>query len=183
MRRVYRGFSAVVLAGLGAFATNATNAAAQEAPSAFASRLARVIAPLEVNADGLSGPGGLVLSEAVAGSRYVLIGETHMTREIPAFTTQICRLMAPSGLNAMVIETGPEAARVVDSVMRSDERETLMGDFLTAHPDGVAFYRGRDEVRTVGDCAAAAGPDFELWGLDQEFLGASGHLLQEMLAA
>ncbi|QDH73436.1 hypothetical protein [Brevundimonas sp. M20] len=142
-----------------------------------------MITSVEVNADGLSGAGGLVLSEAVAGSRYVLIGETHMTREIPELTTRICRLMAPSGLDAMVIETGPEAARVVGSVMRSDDRETLMGDFLTTHPDAIAFYRGRDEVRTVGDCAAAAGPDFELWGLDQEFLGASGHLLEEMLAA
>lgn len=180
MRGVHRGLSAILSAGLCVLATSAV---AQETPSDFPARLARVVTPLEVNPDGLSGAGGLVLSRAVADSRYVLIGESHMTREIPAFTTQICRLMAPAGLTAMVIETGPEAARVIDSVMRSDDRETLMGDFLGAHPDGVAFYGGRDEVRTVGDCAAAAGPEFELWGLDQEFLGSSGHLLQEMLAA
>lgn len=181
MRRIHSGLSAVVLAGLGAFATSAV--AQQAAPAPFAERLARAITPLEVTPDGLSGTGGQVLSSAVTDSRYVLIGESHMTREIPAFTTQICRLMAPAGLDAMVIETGPEAARVIDSVMRSDDRETLMGDFLTTHPDGIAFYRGRDEVRTVGDCAAAAGPDFELWGLDQEFLGGGSHLLQQMLAA
>lgn len=181
MRRVHRGLSAVILAGLGAFATGVV---AQEAsPPPFSSRLARFITPLDVSPDGLSGAGAMVLSDAVAASRYVLIGESHMTREIPVFTTQICRLMAPGGLTAMAIETGPEAARVVDSLMRSDGREARMADFLGAHPDGVAFYRGRDEVRTVGDCAAAAGPDFELWGLDQEFLGSGGPLLQEMLAA
>jgi hypothetical protein len=181
VRRIHWGLSAVLLAGLGAFATGSV--AEEASPSLFPSRLARAIAPLEVNPDGLSGAGARILSDAVAASRYVLIGESHMTREIPAFTTQICRMMAPSGLTAMAIETGPEAARVVDSVMRSDDREARMADFLGAHPDGIAFYRGRDEVRTVGDCAAAAGPDFELWGLDQEFLGSSGHLLQEMLAA
>ena len=180
MRRVQQGLSAIILAGLGALATSAV---AQDAAPSFSSRLARVIAPLEVTPDGLSGTGAPILSDAVAASRYVMIGETHMTREIPAFTTWICRLMAPAGLTAMAIETGPEAARVIDSAMRSEDREARMSDFVRAHPDGVAFYRGRDEVRTAGDCAAAAGPDFELWGLDQEFLGSSGHLLQEMLAA
>lgn len=177
MRRV----SAMLLAGISAFAT--VSYAEEASPPSFASRLARVSAPLQVKPDGLSGAGALVLSDAVAASRYVLIGESHMTREIPVFTTQICRLMAPSGLTAMAIETGPEAAHLIDAAMRSEDRETRIGDFLNTHPDGVAFFNGRDEVRMAGDCANAAGPGFELWGLDQEFLGSGSHLLQEMLAS
>lgn len=181
MRRIHRGLSAILLAGLGAFATVA---AAQPAPPPpFAPRLAQAIAPFDVKADGLSGAGALVLSEAIAGSRYVVIGESHMSREIPAFTTQICRLMAPAGLAAMAIETGPEAARVVDAAMRSQDREARIAGFASTHPDAIAFFNGRDEVRMTGDCAAAAGPKFQLWGLDQEFLGSSGHLLAQMLAA
>lgn len=179
MRKIHRGLSAITLAGLGAFATGA---AAQEAVP-FPSRLAQVIAPLDVNPDGFAGAGASILSEAVAASRYVLIGESHMTREIPAFTTQVCRLMAPSGLSAMVVETGPEAARVVDAAMRSEDREARIDKFLRAHPSGIAFFNGRDEVRMAGDCAAAAGSKFQFWGLDQEFLGSSGLLLQEMLAS
>nr|WP_294810062.1 hypothetical protein [uncultured Sphingomonas sp.] len=179
MRKIHRGLSAAILAGLGAFATGA---AAQEA-TPFPSRLAQAIAPLDVNPDGFSGAGARILSEAVTASRYVLIGESHMTREIPAFTTQICRLMAPSGLTAMVVETGPEAARIVDAAMRSEDREARIDKFLRAHPNGIAFFNGRDEVRMAGDCAAAAGPEFQVWGLDQEFLGSSGPLLQEMLAS
>lgn len=179
MRRIHRGLSAILLAGLSAVATGSF---AQEA-SPFQARLAQAITPLNVNPDGLSGAGASVLSEAVAASRYVMIGESHMSREIPAFTTQICRLMAPSGLAAMVIETGPEAARVVDAAMRSPDREAKIAEFSRKHPDGIAFFRGQDEIRMTGDCAAAAGPKFQLWGLDQEFLGSSGHLLQEMLAA
>lgn len=181
MRGIHRGLSAVLLAGLSAFATGSV--AEEKSSPSFASRLAQAISPLDVDPKGLSGAGALVLSKAVADSRYVLIGESHMTREIPAFTTQICRLMAPSGLTAMAVETGPETARVVDAAMRSEDREARVGDFLRRHPDGVAFFDGRDEVRMAGDCAAAAGPDFQLWGLDQEFLGSSGHLLEEMLAA
>lgn len=181
MRRIHWGLSALLLAGLGAFATGSV---AQEAtPSPFSAQLVQAIAPLDVNPNGLSGPGAPILSEAVAASRYVMIGESHMTREIPAFTTQICRLMAPSGLTAMAIETGPEAGRVVGSAMRSPDRKTRIADFLRKHPNGVAFFNGRDEVQMAGDCAAAAGPDFELWGLDQEFLGSAGLLLEKMLAA
>ena len=181
MRRIHRGLSAILLASLCAFATSAVAEDATSSP--FASRLAQAIAPLNVNPDGLTGAGALVLSEAVAASRHVMIGESHMSREIPAFTTQVCRLMAPSGLTAMAIETGPEAARVVGSVMRSQDREARIADFLRRRPNGVAFFNGRDEVRMAGDCAAAAGPGFQLWGLDQEFLGSAGHLLEEMLAA
>ena len=181
MRKVNWGLSGVLLAALGAFATSTV--AEETKPSPFPSRLAQAITPLDVNPNGLSGAGALVLSKAVATSRYVLIGESHMSREIPAFTTQICRLMAPSGLTAMAIETGPEAARVVDSAMRSVDRETRIADFTSTHPDSIAFFNGRDEVRMAGDCAATAGPDFQLWGLDQEFLGSSGHLLEEMLAS
>jgi hypothetical protein len=179
MRKIHRGLSAIILTGLGALTTSAT---AQEAVS-FPSRLAQAIAPLEVNPDGFSGAGAPILSEAVTASRYVLIGESHMTREIPAFTTQICRLMAPAGLSAMVVETGPEAARIVDAAMRSPDREARIDTFLRAHPSSIAFFNGRDEVRMAGDCAAAAGPKFQFWGLDQEFLGSSGPLLQEMLAS
>lgn len=178
MPRVNWGFSALLLAGLGVFATSAV----AEEP-AFQARLTKATAPLDVGPTGFSGAGAATLTEAVAASRYVLIGESHMTQEIPAFTTQICRLMAPSGLTAMAIEAGPEAARVVDSVMRSADRETQIDAFMRRHPDGMAFYNLRDEVQMTGDCAAAAGPDFALWGLDQEFLGSSGHLLEEMLAA
>lgn len=171
----------MLLAGLGALATGA--AAQDPAPPPFQAHLAQLLEPLEVSSTGFSGAGAATLSEAVAGSRYVLIGESHLSREIPLFTTGVCRLMAPAGLTAMAIETGPEAARVVDSLMRSADREARMDAFARRHPDGVAFYNGSDEVRTAGDCAAAAGPDFALWGLDQEFLGASGHLLEQMLAS
>lgn len=171
----------MLLATLGALATG--TAAEEAKPSPFPSRLAQAIAPLDVKPDGLSGAGAPILSEAIAASRYVLIGESHHTREIPALTTQICRLMAPSGLTAMAIETGPEAASVVGSAMRSKDREARVADFVRAHPDGVAFFNVSDEVRMAGDCAAAAGPKFKLWGLDQEFLGSSGHLLEEMLAS
>jgi hypothetical protein len=149
----------------------------------FAERLAQVGSPLTVRPEGFSGPGAAILSEAIDASRYVLIGESHHSREIPAFTTNICRLMAPGGLTAMVVEIGPEAAGAVNARLRAPDREQQISDFMRSHPDAMAFLNGRDEGQTAADCAGVAGPDFKLWGLDQEFFGVSGYLFEQMLAA
>ncbi|MCF7750729.1 hypothetical protein KQ945_08225 [Bacillus subtilis subsp. subtilis] len=152
-------------------------------PLTFADRLAQAGAPLTVRPEGFSGPGAAILSDAVNASRYVLIGESHFSREIPAFTTNVCRLMAPGGLTAMAVETGPEAAVAINAMMRAPDREKQIADFMTAHPDAMAFLNSRAEGQTAADCAAVAGPDFKLWGLDQEFLGVSGYLFEQMLAS
>lgn len=168
--------------GMASWAVFASGAYAQTPPPAdFTQLISQASLPLGVGPNGFAGAGASVLGQAVADSQYVLIGESHMSREIPAFTTQVCRLMAPTGLTAMVVETGPEAARAVGSMMRSPDREARIADFARRHPDAIAFFNGRDEGQMAADCAAAAGPDLQLWGLDQEFLGASGHLLEEML--
>jgi hypothetical protein len=152
-------------------------------PLSFTDRLAQAGSPLTVRPEGFSGSGAAILSEAIAASRYVLIGESHHSREIPAFTTNVCRLMAPGGLTAMVVEIGPEAAGAVNARLRAPNREQQISDFMRSHPDAMAFLNGRDEGQTAADCAGVAGPDFKLWGLDQEFLGSSGYLFEQMLAA
>lgn len=171
--------AALALASLCAASAHAEPVAS---PS-FADQLAKAGAPLKVRPEGFSGPGAAILSEAMDASRYVLIGESHFSREIPAFTTNVCRSMAPGGLTAMVVETGPEAAGAINARLRAPDREQRISDFMNAHPDAMAFLNGRDEGQTAADCAGAAGPDFKLWGLDQEFFGASGYLFEQMLAA
>ena len=171
--------AALVLASLCAASAHAQTVA----PLTFADRLVQAGSPLTVRPEGFSGPGAAILSDAIDASRYVLIGESHFSREIPAFTTNVCRLMAPGGLTAMAVEIGPEAAGAVNARLRAPDREQQISDFMYSHPDAMAFLNSRDEGRTAADCAAVAGPDFKLWGLDQEFLGASGYLFEQMLAA
>lgn len=123
------------------------------------------------------------MSLAITKARYVLIGEDHMSREIPLFTSGICRLMAPGGLDSFAVEIGPEAARVVNVDLRKPDRVAQISSFLQTHPDAFAFQNGRDESDMAADCAALAGPKFQIWGLDQEFFGAAGHLLERMMEA
>jgi hypothetical protein len=156
----------IVLTLLGA------SAGAADRPPTFAERLELVRPSLEV-----------VLAEAVLDARYVLIGEDHLTREIPQFTTDLCRMMAPKGLAVLAVETGPEAAQVVNTILRRPDRRNRLAAFMHTHPDAMAFQNGRDESDMAASCAQAAGLEFQLWGLDQEFFGAAGNLLDRMASA
>jgi len=54
---------------------------------------------------------------------------------------------------------------------------------MRAYPDAMAFQNNGAENDMAAACAREAGPKFQVWGLDQEFFGASGFLLDEMAAS
>lgn len=175
----------VRLAGIAATAAAlAGNATAQTASPSFAARLEQARSTLQVSTDGtLEDAGATIIAAAVSKARYVLIGEDHLSREIPQFATAICRVMVSGGLHAFAIETGPEVTRVVNANLRRSDRVARIAAFAQAYPDVMAFQNGRDESDMAAACAQAAGPGFQMWGLDQEFLGATGFLLEQMLGA
>ena len=137
-------------------------------------------APIVLPAGQFSGPGAQVLSEAVAQSRFVLLGEDHITREIPQFAAAVCDLMHP---DAYAVEAGPGAAAFVNTLLRSPDRIQRMAHHLQDFPNNMAFLDIREENDLAAHCAAASkNPHFELWGLDQEFVGSAGVLLNDLLA-
>lgn len=152
-------------------------------PPSFADRIAAAETTFRPDEAGLRGPGAGTLATAVDRARYVLVGEAHLSREIPRFTTALCRLMAPHGLRAIAVESGPEAARIVNADLRRADRAARLSAFMRAHPDAMAFQNVADESDMAAACARAAGPGFGVWGLDQEFFGASGFLLDAMAAS
>jgi hypothetical protein len=135
---------------------------------------------LVLNDGKFSGPGALVLDAAVQQSRFVLLGEDHMTREIPQFAAALCDTMHP---DAYAVEAGPYATRFVNSLLSNPGRIPIMTARDRAYPDNMAFLDIREENDLAAHCAASShNPHFALWGLDQEFLGSAGTLLQSMAA-
>lgn len=171
---------------LGLLASLLSSAAVAQAPTPQPSFLDKVAATetLFQPSDGnLRGPGAETLATAVDRARYVLVGEAHLSREMPRLTVTLCGLMAPRGLRAIAVESGPEAARIVNADLRRPDRVARLSAFMRAHPDAMAFQNVADENDMAAACARIAGPGFEVWGLDQEFFGASGFLLDGMVAS
>lgn len=157
-------------------------AAAQPSPgiTPFIEQVSHAESVLQVTASDLRGPGAAVLADAVDRARYVLVGEAHFSQEIPRLTVALCHLMAPKGLHAIAVETGPEAARIVNANLRRPDRTARLAAFMRSHPDAMAFQNNAAESDMAAACARAGGPAFQVWGLDQEFFGASGFLLEDM---
>jgi len=146
----------------------------------FTQALQQTRSSLVIRNGKLTGEGGDLLRHEIADSRFVLIGETHLTREIPRFAEAVCAEMRP---DAYAVEAGPLAARYVTGQLHDPKREANLRAMLRQHGSSMAFLDIRDESDLAAGCAAASGhPDFQLWGLDQEFLGAGGTLLDAMLA-
>jgi hypothetical protein len=134
-----------------------------------------------VNAEGgFPGDGAAVLGNAVEESRYVLLGEDQFSRESPNFTSTLCTLMKP---DAYAVEAESDAAGFVTGLQNSATRKERMAERMRAHPDNMAFLDGVEENDTAAHCAAASkNPGFKIWGLDQEFVGSAGTLLEAMQA-
>jgi hypothetical protein len=108
-------------------------------------KLLEVRYDLRIDAGKLTGSAAPVLEKAISGAQYVLIGEDHMTHEIPQFATAVCDAMAPQGLTAMAVEAGPQAAKMVASSLGKTDRLARMVALTDRYPDSVAFLNVRDE--------------------------------------
>ena len=155
----------------------------QPPPPAFEQKLREARYDLRIENGKISGSAAPVLEDAIANAQYVLIGEDHITREIPQFATVVCDLMAPQGLSAMAIEVGPQAAEFASASFGKPDRLGRMAALTKQYPNSVAFLDIRQEDDVAAHCAQSAQTaHFHLWGLDQEFVGSAGWLLDEILA-
>jgi hypothetical protein len=154
---------------------------AAPAPDALHQRLAAARLPLAIGTTNPSGPGWQLILSAIAATRLVAIGEDHLSTEIPAFAGAVCDALGPS-LAAMAVEAGPTAAALAADHLRAPNPAADMAALTARYPDSVAFLNSAPENALLSRCARAAGPRFQLWGLDQEFLGAAGRLLDAALA-
>ncbi len=140
--------------------------------------LKQAASPVTLTGGQLSGRGGALLQQEIAASRFVLIGESHLSREIPQFTAAVCNTMHP---DAYAVEAGPQAAQFVRSQLHDPQRVAHMRSMLGAHPANMAFLDVREENDLAATCAGSShNPQFALWGFDQEFLGSAGALLDSM---
>jgi hypothetical protein len=190
MKEAYFGTMRALVLALGAllaFAQPVYTQVKAEIPqqqlSVFEQKLREVRFDLRIDNGSFVGSAAPVLESAIAHAQYVVIGEDHITREIPQFTAAVCDVMAPQGLSAMAVEAGPQAAEFVSSSFGKPDRLARMAALTHQYPESVAFLNVRQENDLAVHCAEVAhNPHFHLWGLDQEFLGSAGWLLDQILA-
>ena len=162
------------------FALVCSGIAQTNGPSAarlsFEDVLKEVTFPITVDANGeLADTGGKLMADSIERTQFVLLGESHLSQEIPKLTAAICRTMHP---DSYAVEVGPYAAAYVNGILKTPDRVGHMRDREHAHPANMAFLDMEEENDLAVTCAASShNRKFALWGLDQEFLGAASVLL------
>jgi hypothetical protein len=155
-------------------------ALAQE--ESFADRLAKNHYSIEVKDGRLTGPGAPILETALADAQFVLLGEDHGIAQIPQFDAAVCGLLGPKGFHDLAIEAGPTAAGELEKWLPAKDGRSQLVAFEKDFPETIAFYNWSEEYDFLSRCSqAASGGKFELWGLDQELMGASRILLSRIL--
>lgn len=132
-----------------------------------------------VDEDGLHGHGGEWLLDRARRAQFTLIGESHHSAETPVLTQALLTDLQPSGYSAYVVESGPESTRLLlDAVEQEGFAEGV--SILERFPFSIAFLDQREELQTA---AEALDLGYEVWGVDQEFIGSPRlllHRLQEL---
>lgn len=165
----------VVLASSGVCQQSSTATASGD----FADAVKKATFPFVVTSESkLSGVGGTMMTEAIEQARFVLIGETHFSRETPQFAAAVCKTMHP---DAYAVEAGPTATEYVRSIQQRSEMKAAMQDRERRFPASMAFLNDKQESDLAASCTASKNSKgTALWGLDQEFLGAAPVLLRQM---
>lgn len=129
----------------------------------------------------LSGPGAAPLLQASRQAQYVLLGEDHGVAEIAKFSSAYFNALAPDGFTTLVTENGAVVASALEGMLKRANALTAIAGFEATYPDSIAFYTMRQEAEMLTGFALAAGPHFQHWGIDQEFIGAAKYLIAQML--
>ena len=137
---------------------------------------------LTVTNGGFSGSGAMTLQNALSSAHFVLVGEDHATKEIPQFVGAICNYLGPQSLHTMAVEAGPLVAKQLQQWAILPDSNFHVAEFGKEYPDSIAFFNLKEENELLQNCAhAATKGSFQLWGLDQEFVGSPGYILQLIL--
>ncbi len=131
----------------------------------------------------LAGPSAEVLRTALAEAQFVTLGEDHGIRQIPEFASALCAELAPHGFHHMGLEIGTYVAPDLEKMARSADGAKQLAEFEKKYPETIAFYNWQEEFAMLQKCESAAAPGhMAIWGMDQEFMGATGFLADKILA-
>lgn len=143
--------------------------------------------PLQVTADGLTGPGADFLLELADSLQFVAIGESHNISEIPRFTGALLRsLRRRAGFRYVAFENGPVIMRMLVEAARKGGEDAAM-ELAGRYPHGMQFWTDEEvglaaravELADRRDSSAAAdSAPVPAWGLDQAWGGL--HILERL---
>jgi hypothetical protein len=153
-------------------------------PPDLGEEIARHRFALSVAKGALAGPGATELDAAIDDATFVMLGEDHGIEQVPTLASALCAELAPHGFHRVALEIGPSVAPELAKMAAAKDGAAQMKAFDAKYPETVAFYTWREDFGFVSSCAkaiAAQKQTLDVWGVDQELMGASQLVLDQVM--
>jgi len=133
----------------------------------------------EINNDNIIGSGAKILENKISEIQFFLLGEQHYSPEISEFTNAILPKLKHSNFKYFTVEVGPNSTEKMVTVIK--EKKSLFEfntDFYSNYKDiPFPFFDGKKDELFL---KTAINENFEIWGIDQEFLSSQLFLIDEI---
>lgn len=141
------------------------------------------ILPVAFSPDGLSGPGGDRLRDALTAAQFVALGEDHGLAGAPKLAEALAHDAAAiaeaqdAGPLYHAVEVGPHSAAWIGARIETGGVDSL-ADAFAGRSWAMPFLSNREDAALAAPFARSG----RLWGIDQEFIGAPSILLETLAA-
>ncbi len=135
---------------------------------------------LQIRNGRLMGPAAAFLDQAVRGTQFVSLGESHNNRDVPLFTSALFRMLSENhGFGYLAIESGSTMVTPLGRAPRVGNADSVRA-YARRYPNGLQFTSDQelDMIAEIGRLSRAAGT--RVWGVDQEYGGL--HMLERLVA-
>lgn len=148
-------------------------AAASVAAQVDDARLAALVEehthPFSLQDGKLAGPGAELLVEEGRRAGFFVLGERHLHNEVPALAGALLEELEPHGYGALAIETGEAITGFAEKSFRENSGQAL-AETLRSRPLTAPFIDHEPEFDLLGKAVKLG---YDLWGLDQVFVGGA----------
>jgi hypothetical protein len=134
----------------------------------------------KIENEKIVGKGSEILNDIISQSQFVLLGEQHFASEISLFTNSLIPILSNNNFKFFVAEIGPNSSKKLISEIQNKGQ---LFDFNTKYNDltgeiPIPFFDGKEDEIFLKN---ALKNNFQILGIDQEYLTAQFFLFDEIL--
>jgi len=143
------------------------------------SDISKFVYSFDIVKNNIIGQGADTLINKISKSQFLLLGEEHYSPEISELTKVLLPKLKSAGFNYFAIEIGPHSAKKMITVVKNQKSLfDFITDFYSNYNDiPIPFFDGKKDETFL---KTAISKNFEIWGIDQEFLSAQLFLMDDL---
>ncbi|KGO78804.1 hypothetical protein Q763_16590 [Flavobacterium beibuense F44-8] len=125
------------------------------------------------------GEGFDILKKEICNSQFVILGEEHFSAKVSEFTNSIIPALSENGFKYFAAEIGSNSANIITELIKNNENlydfNTRVNNLVGEIP--IPFFDGEEDEVFLKSFLKN---DFEIWGLDQEYLTSQVFLIDRL---